>query len=200
VHNISGNIKKAKIIKNFMTSHSSKKNIIPSSGITKIILNEKEKNPDDLKPIIPALSDLNILIQKSGYLFSSSISDNCLCLGLLPYFIDGQRTHHYEIDLPMTGKCVLFGFINSNETLALLFKPDKDTYNGGFLPGIADVFRDNYVRLARFLIENGFSGHFSLDLGTKNLLEETKLFTATPATLKELALKPAPFEINSEVL
>ena len=33
----------------------------------------------------------------------------------------------------------------------------------GFLPGIIDIFRDNYFRLARFLIENNFSEDFEQD-------------------------------------
>ena len=176
-------------------SHSASNDIVPSSGLTRILLNEKEKSAKDLKTVITTLSDHDMLIIKSGYLFNSSISDNCLCLGLLPYFIDGQRTYHYDIDLSVKGKCILFGFINPNETISLLFKPRKDTYNGTFLPGIADIFSDNYIRFARFLVENGFSGSFELDFSTKNLLEETKLFEDTPSTVKELALLPAPFEL-----
>jgi len=163
-------------------------NTVLSSGITKIILNGRETSNSEIKSVIFALSDMNILIQKSGYIFNSSILENCLCLGLLPYFIEGERTHHYDIDLPVKGKCVLYGFINSNRSLGILFKPDGDTYNGAFLPGIADLFRDNYIRLARFLINNGFSEDFRLDIATKNILEETKLLPEIPSTVKELAL------------
>ena len=172
-----------------MTSHTKHNDIIAPSGITKIILNKKKKKSDELKSIIPALSDSDTLIQKSGFLFNSSISGNCICIGILPYFIDGQRTHHYDIELPECGKCVLIGFINSNETLTILFKPQSDTYNDGFLPGMADIFRDNYIRLARFLIENGFSEDFELDLVSKCLFDETKMFTKIPETVKELAEK-----------
>jgi hypothetical protein len=142
------------------------------------------------------LSDKKILIQKSGYIFSSSIKDDCLYIGILPYFIEGERTHHYDIELPVKAKCVLLGFINSNGTIAILFKPDNETYNNGFLPGIADVFRDNYIRLARLLINYGFSRDFELDLATRNIIETSKLLSEVPLTVKELALQPAPFDIN----
>lgn len=168
--------------------------VIPPSGIKTIILIDKEIGFDEFKPIMAAISDLNILIQKSGYLFTSSIKGDSLCIGLLPYFIDGQRTHHYDIDLSVRGKCVLVGFVNSNETIAIYFKPSEDTYNGAFLPGIADVFCDNYIRLARFFFENGFSKNFDLDAGTKSILSETALFAEIPATLKELASFPAPYD------
>ena len=168
---------------------------IPPSGITKVILNDKVTTPAYQKSIISTLSNREILIRKNGYIFSSSIREDCLCLGILPYFIEGERTHHYDIDLSVKGKCILFGFINSNETIAILFKPDKETYNNGFLPGIVDVFRDNYIRLARFLINYGFAENFELDLATRNIMEESKLFTETPLTVRELALQPAPFDL-----
>jgi len=177
-----------------MTSYTDNNDVINSSGISRIFLNKEKKNPGELKSIMSALSDRNILIEKSGYLFNSSINGNCLSIGVLPYFVDGQRTHHYDIELPERGKCILSGFINSNTMLALLFKPESDTYNDGFLPGMADVFCDNYVRLARFFIENGFPGDFELDLVTKCLFEETKMFTDIPATVKELAMQVTPFD------
>jgi hypothetical protein len=179
-----------------MTGHINNNDAIPPSRITEIILNKENKQPDELKSVIPALTNHDILIQKSGFIFNSSITDNCLCIGILPYFIDGQRTRHYDIDLPVKGKCLLYGFINSNETLDLLFKPARDTYNGAFLPGIADIFRDNYIRLARFFIENDFAGHFSFDLGTESLFDEIKIFPEAPATMLELARQPAPCDLK----
>lgn len=168
--------------------------IINPSGIRKIILNNKKKTARGLKPIISALSDQDTLVEKSGYLFNSSINGNCLCIGILPYFIDGERTHHYDIELPEDGKCMLRGFINSNAMLTILFIPEKDTYDGAFLSGMKELFCDNYVRLARFLIENGFPEDFELDLVTKCLFDETKMFTDIPATVKELAMKKTPFD------
>ncbi len=174
-----------------------KNDIISPSGITKIFLNKEEKASRKLKSIMSAMSNRDILIEKSGYLFNSSINGNCLCIGILPYFINGERTHHYDIELPENGKCMLRGFINSNAMLAIIFKPEKDTYdNEGFLPGMADIFCDNYVRLARFFIENGFPGEFELDLVTKCLFDETQMFTDIPATVKELAMQASPFDIR----
>lgn len=171
-----------------------KNDIINPSGITKIILNDKKKTFRGLKPIISALSDRDTLIEKSGYLFNSSINGNCLYIGILPYFIDGERTHHYDIELPKKGKCMLRGFINSNAMLAILFQPEKDTYVNGFLPGMKELFCDNYVRLARFFIENGFPGDFELDLVSKCLFDETKMFKDIPETVKELAMKTTVFD------
>jgi hypothetical protein len=167
---------------------------IKPSGITRILLNQEEKQAGELKSIMKALSNRKILIEKSGYLFNSSIKDNCLCIGILPYFVNGERTHHYDIELPVQGKCILYGFINSNTMLALLFKPDKETYYNGFQPEMAEVFRDNYVRLARFFIENGFPGKFELDLVTKCLFEEANMFTDVPSTVKELAMQKTSSE------
>jgi len=172
---------------------------IKSSGINKVFLNKKEKKACELKSIISALSNKDILIEKSGFLFNSSISDNCLCIGILPYFIDGQRTQHYDIELLGNGKCVLRGFINSNALLAILFQPEHNTYDlsSGFLPGMTELFCDNYVRLARFLIENGFSPDFELDLVTKCLFDEIKMFENIPSTVKELAMQESVFDAKS---
>jgi len=177
-----------------MKNHTDNNGVIKSSGISRVILNKQKKKPGELKSIIAALSDRDMLVEKSGYLFNSSINGNCLCLGILPYFIDGERTYHYDIELPEIGKCILLGFINSNEALTLLFKPEKNTYTDSFLPGMAELFRDNYVRLARFLIENGFPADFQLDLVTKCLFDETKMFKDIPATVKELAMQDSPFD------
>lgn len=179
-----------------MKTQTDKNNAIPPSGITGIILNNEEKSSKDLKSIVFSLSDPKILILKSGFIFNASILNNRLYIGILPYFIEGERTHHYDISLPLQGKCLLYGFINANKTLDLFFKPARDTYNGCFLPGIADIFLDNYIRLARFLIENGFERHFTFDLGTQNLFEETKLFALVPATVEDLALQVAPFDLR----
>jgi len=176
-----------------MTDHSNSNGIIPASGIARVILNDEEKSEESLGAIIPVLSNRDILIEKGGYIFNSSISDNCLCLSIRPCFIDGQRMYHYEIELPVKGECVLFGFITSNG-LALLFKPESNTYERGFLPGMAAIFRDNYVRLARFLVEHGFSRHFALEFTTISTLEEVRLFAEIPATVNELALRTAAFD------
>jgi len=171
-------------------------NTIPPSGIKNIVLNDEEKSSKDIKAIISSLSDYKILILKSGFIFNASILENSLYMGILPYFIEGERTYHYDIHLPLEGKSLLYGFINSNKTLDLLFKPNSETYNGYFLPGIADIFRDNYIRLARFLIKNGFGRHVAFDVGTQNLFEETKLFANIPKTVEALALQVAPFDLR----
>ena len=177
-----------------MTTQNCKNNNIPSSGLSRIILNNTEKSPKELKSIIFSLSDHKILILKSGFIFNASILDDSLYISILPYFIEGERTYHYDIHLPLQGKCLLYGFVNANKTLDLLFKPASETYNGCFLPGIADIFCDNYIRLTRFLIEDGFRRHFKSDLGTQNLFEETKLFANIPKTVEALALQIAPFD------
>jgi len=179
-----------------MTTKNTNNNTIPSSGITYIVLNDKEKSSKEIKAIISSLSDHKILILKSGFIFNASIINDSLYMGVLPYFIEGERTHHYDIHLPLQGKCLIYGFINSNKTLDLLFKPTSETYNGCFLPGIADIFRDNYIRLARFLIENGFGRHVAFDFGTQSIFEETKLFVNIPRTVEDLALQIATFELG----
>ncbi len=172
-----------------MAKNINDSDIIPPSGITRVILNNEEKNPEDLNCLISTLSNRDILIREKGYIFKSSIMGNCLRFGFLPFFVNGRAASHYEINFSADGQCALFGFIDSNGTLALLFKPNRNTYGAGFLPGMADIFRDNYIRLARFLIENGFSWDFILDFATEFILEKSKLFVKAPVTVKELALQ-----------
>ena len=172
------------------------RNTAPPSGLTTVILNDSKKKPAELKKIISAMSTHNILIEKSGFIFNSSIIDNTLYIGILPYFIEGQRTRHYDIELPEQSKCLLYGFVNSNETLDLMFKPDKSTYLGEFLPDMAELFSNTYIRLARFLIENGFAEHFCFDFGTENIFGEIKLFNPIPETILDLASHEAPFDSN----
>ncbi|MEA2012344.1 MAG: hypothetical protein U9O87_04560 [Verrucomicrobiota bacterium] len=153
----------------------------------KIILNGEIKSSEETRSIISALSTREILIRNGGFIFNFSLKDTTLSFTVLPFFINRQRTHHYDIHLSEAGKCILYGFVNSNKTVTILFKSTSTSYVNGFLPGMAELFRKNYVILAIFMIKNGFQKTYPLDIVTKNLLEESKLFKNIPSTIQQLA-------------
>lgn len=156
------------------------------SGITKTTLNGKLASSGDLKEALSALSDKLVLAEKGGYLFKSLIQDDHLYLGVLPYFINGQRALHHDIDLP-EDPFTLIGFINSNGSLGLVFKLSKEYFKEGLTSETICLFREQYIRFAAFLIENDFPTGFEIDIITKQLLVETGTFPDPPENVGELA-------------
>ena len=156
------------------------------SDITDIIINGASITPPEIKKIISAMSDTNILQQKGGYLFMVSINNNCCTLGIQPYQIDGERKYHYELEMP-EDDFMLTGFINSNRSLTLLFTLTPEKYKEGLSKEEKRSFRKVFIKFALLLLEYEFPGSFEIDIVTQSLLISADIVNKEPLTVKDLS-------------
>ncbi len=154
--------------------------------ITKVTFNGKTGKPKLVAPLIHALNTPAILIEKSGFLFQATIRGHRLILGVLPYFIDGQRSMHYDIKLSVKTQFTLIGNISADGQFTILFRPDCDELS----PEAKRTYADSYVPVARGLRTGGLLSDGPLDAITIQLLTEADLFPTTPQSITELAQQP----------
>ncbi len=153
----------------------------------KIILNGEEKNPNEIRKILAAISNKKILKEKGGYVTKTSILDNHFFIGIIPAFIEGRKKYHYDIKLEYENQFTLIGSINADETMTIVFKLDKETYLRGLSEKEKAKMRNNYIKFARVFTDNGFPEDFKLDSSTIMLLERSRLFEKTPKILEEIS-------------
>lgn len=156
------------------------------SEINRITLNGNTTSQAELKNVFSALYDTAILAEKGGYIFKSLIKEDHLYLGILPYFINGQRALHHDIELP-EDPFTLIGFINSNSSLGLIFKISKEKLDQGLSHEEVHSYREQYIRIARFFLEYNFPKDFEIDIMTQQVLIDLKILPVVPANLGELA-------------
>lgn len=157
-----------------------------SYKIDTIILNESKISSKEFRKVVVAICDKTVLVEKGGFLFSALIRDNTLYMGILPYFIEGQRAYHYNIKLP-TEKHILIGFINSNATIDIYFKLSSEEMKDGITEELLDYFRKSYKTFCSILIEHGFSEDFPFGPSTISVFQETGLFREIPQDVKQVA-------------
>ncbi len=155
--------------------------------IKKINLNFKDISMKEFKKIVKSISNPKILTEKGGYLLQAIIENEILYLALQPSYINGQRTYHYDMVLPVESKISYSGGINIDETFSFMLIIDREIFLKGIGETIKQKLRANYVKVAKLLIINGFPDSFALDWGTKNIIEELSLFSKEIITLADLA-------------
>ncbi len=153
------------------------------SHVREVTLNGKTGKPSIARSFIEALNDERIITEKGGFLFKALAAGDRLVLGVTPYFIDGGRTYHYDTLLPGEDEFTLIGSVTPYGTFEILFKPLSIKLSSGDIRKYADT----YVMLARFLLENGYSGQGRLDAVTISLLCEAGLFNPVPEDIIGLA-------------
>lgn len=156
-----------------------------TSGIKKVILNKKKTSAKGLKQVVYALSSKTILAEKGGFLFKVFIENDELHFGIVPYFINGHRTHHYEVQV-VDNKYTLSGFINSNESISLLIKLTPEEFKNGLTQEDKMIFYETYQRFALFLVEHGYPENTELDKVSQLLLNELEILPRIPTTISEL--------------
>ncbi len=149
-----------------------------------IFLNKKKLSAKATRKIFNSIQNEKIIKEKGGYIFKSSICKSNFHIGIVPSFIEGERTHHYDIELGYEDEYILTGFINIDRTIGFLFTPPgkKESINQDFRDGL----KESYSKTAEILIQNGFPPDFRLDWITKKMLEDAKLFLQTPENLDQL--------------
>lgn len=155
------------------------------SHVQEVTLNGKTGKPSSARSFIRALNDERIITEKGGFLFKALIAGDRLVLGVTPCFINGEKTYHYDTQLPGENEFTLIGSVAPGGIFEILFKPLSRELSHEDIREYADI----YVRLARFLLENDYSGRGTLDLVTVSLLRETGFFHPAPENLTGLASK-----------
>jgi len=148
-----------------------------------VTLNGKTGKPSIVKQFIIALNDERIIAEKGGFLFKVLATGDRLILNILPCFIDCRRTYHYETLLQGENEFTLIGSITPGGSFEILFRPLSMELS----PEDVRRYSDSYVILARFLLENGYSGQGSLGSVTVDILRAARLFQAVPEGLVGLA-------------
>lgn len=153
------------------------------SYVREVTLNGKTGKPSIVRDFIDALNDKRIITEKGGFLFKVLAAGDRLVLGVTPSFIDGRRIYHYDTQLPGEDEFTLIGSVTPGGTFEILFRPLSRQLSSEDIRKYADT----YVILARFLLENGYSGQGRLDPVTVSMLREAGLFHPAPEDLTGLA-------------
>ncbi len=151
--------------------------------LREVTLNGKTGKPSIAGGFIEALNDERIITEKGGFLFKALTTGDRLVLGVTPSFIDGERTYHYDSQLPGEDEFTLIGSVTANGTFEILFKP----LSMQLKPEDIQKYADTYVMFARFLLEGGYSGQGRLTPVTVSLLREAGFFNPVPEDLAGLA-------------
>ncbi len=103
----------------------------------------------------------------------------------MPGLIEGERTHHYDIDLPSKLQQVLIGTLSVEGIFTLLFFPKKRK----LLKEEINAYRSVYIDFTRAVTEMGITPKACTDEVTVQLLKSSGVFTniAAPLLLSEIA-------------
>ncbi len=151
-----------------------------------VVLNGDAVSAKELSLLAEALSTPGIVTEKGGYLFKSRMDGQRFHLGILPNFLNGLRTYHYDIDIGPSA-FNLIGSIKANGTLTVVFKPDRAKLGHPLPDADREEYRRQYAELARFLIECGLPPSFPLDSISTDVLREAQLSEESAIDLGLLA-------------
>lgn len=154
-----------------------------------IMLNGAAASEKDRVLLAKALSTPGRVTESGGYLFKCRMDREAFHLGIVPNFLNGQRTYHYDIDIGLS-EFNLIGAINANGSLTVVFKPDQAKVGQPFSEADVEAYRRQYRSLARFLVECGLPPSFPLDAITSEVLQEAGLCERTVTTIGQLAGLP----------
>ena len=147
-----------------------------------LIINGKSLKTKNIANMIQAFSNLDILNSYGGYIFTFRIHDNITYLGIKPAILDGQRSNHFELNSGPETKIFLTGGIKTSTEISLLFKISKTELT----EIIKSELQDLYINFANLLIKNGYRGTGKLDWITRNIIEESELFSPIPISIYDL--------------
>ncbi|MCK4827722.1 hypothetical protein KA005_68980, partial [bacterium] len=156
--------------------------VVPPSAIEKVVLNGKEVKAENVDEKIAGLS-------KDNYIFNASIEGNELTIGTLPRYFYNEEMQHPYINKPAVNMGVLWGGTSTDGYIMIQVK--TFTHRRLYEEEKRKI-RNDYVRIARFLVKHGFSEEleFKLHWQTIIFLEESGIFEVSPKTIGELARQP----------
>lgn len=153
------------------------------SRIRRVVLNGEPAAGRQVRAMVRAIGDARILVEKGGFLLRAAVDGETLALAVIPCIINGARTHHYEMPLPVENAGTLMGGVTAEGAFTLLFRPESVPVPPAQVAAVADTA----VQLARFLLEHGYAGPGPLDGVTQGCFAEIAAFAALPSTLADLA-------------
>jgi len=154
--------------------------------ITQVTLNSNKIDKEEMKTVFSQINKESILIQNGGFLFQAILDLPHLYLGIQPCIVDGLRTYHYNIKLPVNHEIVFSGCFNTDKSITLVPVMDRSLFQQGFKGDLQVKILSSYHELASFLIENGLPQNTSLDFATQHILKELHLSKKSPQTLLDL--------------
>ena len=164
--------------------------MMTSAPVNNICLNGEQTSARKMEHVVAAICDPDILVEKGGFIFSVQIAPPNVRLGLVPYQIAGERQYHYHLELP-ENDCTLTGFFGANGRVEILIKIPTSHPGGPFTPPQVARYRTAYIDFAQFLLAHGFLPNTRLEETTRMMLTELGCFEHPPATIGELAGRPA---------
>lgn len=154
--------------------------------MNRIYINSKKANRNKIKALIEAISNKTILTEKGGFLLKVTVLADQIYIGIIPNYINGERTFHYDIEIGVENEFTLIGAVNHQQVFTLLFKPVNP-----ILPDKAkEQYYTAYKKFADFLFSNGYNNIGELDWITQKILTESNVSNNSIKTLKELATLP----------
>lgn len=145
------------------------------------ILNGRTPDKKEIRQFVYAISDPSALRSSGGYLFRFCLWNDSLHLGIVPAISEGERLHHYDIKIP--GAEHVIGSISATGEFTLLFKAEKAELDDD----ARKRWRNEFTAFASTLISLGYKGKGQLDWITKQIIEESGIFSPVPETLYETA-------------
>jgi hypothetical protein len=146
-----------------------------------LVLNGSRPKEKELRHFIAAVSDPLRLRASGGYLFKTCLHEEELFISICPAISEGERHHHYDIQVPDADH--VLGTISSNGEFTMLFKARKEELDNLE----RKKWRDIYTAFASVLIASGYGGTGRLDWITQQIIRESEIFGRIPATLNEMA-------------
>ena len=157
--------------------------MVSLSTMNRIYINNKKANLNTIKAMIEAISNKTILTEKGGFLLKVTVLADQIYIGIIPNFINGERTYHYDIEIGVENEFTLIGAINNQQIFTLLFKPINPILSGK----AKELYYTAYKEFADFLFTNGYKNIGELDWITQKILTESEVCSNNIKTLKELA-------------
>lgn len=153
--------------------------------MNRIYINNKKANRKTIKAMIEAISNKTILTEKGGFLLKVTALNDKLYIGIIPNYINGERTHHYDIKIGVENEFTLIGAVNNQIILTLLFKPATPVLS----TEARNRYRSVYKLFAEFLFTNGFSQGGELDWITQKIIKDSGISSKEIKSLKELEIR-----------
>ena len=150
--------------------------------MSRIYINNKKADCNTIKAMIEAISNKTILTEKGGFLLKVTVLTDYIYIGIIPNFINGERTYHYDIEIGIENEFTLIGAINHQQIFTLLFKPINPILTSKAKEQYYTVYRE----FADFLFTNGYNNTGELDWITQKILTESEVCSNSVKTLKEL--------------
>ncbi|MBL7158211.1 MAG: GNAT family N-acetyltransferase, partial [Candidatus Omnitrophica bacterium] len=151
----------------------------PPSGIETIILNGLPVTPEEARSAVSTLSN-------GEHIFNALITDNTINIEIVSRHLHcSTERGHTQLTHPALKRGVISGIVN-NEGTILMF---DETMKPDFTPQEIEMEHDEYIRLARFLIEHGFPAEAAYNKMPVGFLEEMKIIDTEPRVLGDLAIQ-----------